>query len=120
MTQQSTQPAAPGWRDQLHQMPERTSHGVSEGGNSYYILYFAEPSQTGVMGAMKRARYASVHEAADRAHEMRRAGGPRPVEIRDQQDRLVTCELMGWKLPTLARPASATARPMTTQQRRTA
>lgn len=120
MTQQGTQPATPRWRDELHQMPERAGHGAGEGGSSYYILYFAEPSQTGVMGAMKRARYASAHEAADRAHEMRRTGGLRPVEIRDQHDRLVTCELMGWKLPTLARPAPATVRPAATQQRRTA
>ncbi len=70
----------------------------------YYILYYAEASSSGVMGPMKRARYATVREAADRAMEMRRAGGQRPVEIRDPQDRLITCELMGWKLPTLVRP----------------
>lgn len=120
MTQQGTKPAPLVGRDELHQMPERTSHGVSEGRDSYYVLYFAEPSQTGVMGVMKRARYASAHDAAERAHEMRRSGGPRPVEIRDQQDRLVTCELMGWKLPTLARPAPATAQPGAAWQRRTA
>ncbi|PZQ81292.1 MAG: hypothetical protein DI549_14510 [Ancylobacter novellus] len=118
MTQQSTQPATPGWRDQLHQMPERAGNRVKANTDTYYILYYAETSPTGVMGTMKRARYATAHEAADRAHEMRRSGLLRPVEIRDQQDQLVTCELMGWKLPALARPASPP--PMDTQQRRTA
>ncbi|WGD32109.1 hypothetical protein AncyloWKF20_09935 [Ancylobacter sp. WKF20] len=70
----------------------------------YYILYYADASTSGVMGPMKRARYATVREAADRAMEMRRAGNQRPVEIRDPQDHLITCELMGWKLPPLVRP----------------
>jgi hypothetical protein len=70
----------------------------------YYILYYAEASTSGVMGPMKRARYASVREAAHRAMEMRRSGNQRPVEIRDPQDHLITCELMGWKLPPLVRP----------------
>jgi len=120
MTQQSTQPAARGWRDELHQMPERNGHGGSPGADSYYILYYAEPSQTGVMGPMRRARFAQVHEAADRALEMRRSGELRPVEIRDQRDQLVTCEMMGWKLPSLARPAPVATQAMMAQQRRTA
>lgn len=70
----------------------------------YYILYYADESTSGVMGPMKRARFATVREAADRAMEMRRAGTQRPVEIRDPQDHLITCELMGWKLPPLVRP----------------
>lgn len=118
MTQQSTQPATPRWRDELHQMPERASNGGKSSTDCYYILYYAEISSTGVMGPMKRARYANAHEAADRAHEMRRSGALRPVEIRDQQDQLVTCELMGWKLPELARPASA--RSVDMQQRQSA
>lgn len=69
----------------------------------YYILYYVDASTSGIMGPMKRARYASVREAADRAMEMRRAGNQRPVEIRDPQDHLITCEMMGWKLPTLVR-----------------
>ncbi|MBS9478417.1 hypothetical protein [Ancylobacter radicis] len=73
----------------------------------YYILYYAEASNTGVMGPMKRARYGTVWEAAERAMEMRRLGAERPVEIRDPQDRLITCELMGWKLPSLVRPEPA-------------
>lgn len=84
--------------------PALPGSAVQQDACPYYILYYAEASSSGVMGPMRRARYATVREAADRALEMRRAGGERPVEIRDPQDRLITCELMGWKLPTLVRP----------------
>lgn len=78
----------------------------------YYILYYAEASSSGVMGPMKRARYATAHEAVDRAMAMRRSGAERPVEIRDPQDRLITCEMMGWKLPALVQAPGA-GRPVT-------
>lgn len=78
----------------------------------YYILYYAEATSSGVMGPMKRARYATAHEAVDRAMVMRRNGAERPVEIRDPQDRLITCEMMGWKLPALV-PAASAVRPVT-------
>ncbi|MDQ0512216.1 hypothetical protein [Ancylobacter amanitiformis] len=103
MTQENPPPATGGWRDALHPMPKPTTAHPEGGADVYYILYYAEQTPTGVMGPLRRARYASAHEAADRAMEMLRAGLQRPVEIRDRQDRLITCEMMGWQLPPLAR-----------------
>lgn len=69
---------------------------------SYFILYYAEPSGSGgVMGPMKRARYATIPEAVERAKQMKRSGNLTPIEIRDPRDGLITCELMGWRTPSL-------------------
>jgi len=69
---------------------------------SYFILYFAENTgQGGIMGPMKRARYATIPEAVERAKQMKRAGNLTPIEIRDPKDSLITCELMGWRTPSL-------------------
>ena len=77
-----------------------TSPAVSA--TSYFILYYAEPTGLGgVMGPMKRARYASIPEAVERAKQMKRIGDFTPIEIRDPKDGLITCELMGWRTPSL-------------------
>lgn len=69
---------------------------------SYFILYFVEStSRGGVMGQMKRARYATIPEAVERAKQMKRIGDFIPIEIRDPKDGLITCELMGWRTPSL-------------------
>jgi len=69
---------------------------------SYFILYYAEATgRGGVMGPMKRARYASIPEAVERAKQMKRTGDLIPIEIRDPKDGLITCELMGWRTPAL-------------------
>jgi len=80
---------------------------------SYFILYFAEPTgRGGVMGPLKRARYATIPEAVERARQMKRAGDLTPIEIRDPKDGLITCELMGWRTPSLIaqQPVDYTAR----------
>lgn len=74
----------------------------------YYVLYFTERSSDGFMGPLKRARYASVHEAVERAHGMRHNSQLSPIEVRDQQDGLITCALMGWRVPPLHRSEQAT------------
>ncbi|HZX83120.1 MAG TPA: hypothetical protein VFF19_06115 [Reyranella sp.] len=80
---------------------------------SYFILYYAEPTGSGgVMGPMKRARYATIPEAVERAKQMKRVGDLIPIEIRDPKDGLITCELMGWRMPSLVaqQPVDYTSR----------
>lgn len=74
-------------------------------GEPYYVLYFTERTSDGFMGPLKRARFASVHEAVDRAHAMRHSTQQTPIEVRDQGDHLITCALMGWRVPPLHRVA---------------
>lgn len=70
---------------------------------SYFILYYAEQLRGGGMGPIRRARFASVAEAVDKAHEMRHSPRFSPIEVRDPKDNLITCALMGWRVPALHR-----------------
>lgn len=67
----------------------------------YVILYYVEYISSGQMGPLKRARFASIGEAIDHAHDLRHRQEFSPLEIRDQRDNLITCALMGWRLPVL-------------------
>lgn len=71
---------------------------------NYVILYYAEHTSAGTMGPLKRARFASIGEAIDHAHDLRHRHEYSPIEIRDQRDNLITCALMGWRLPVLMTP----------------
>jgi hypothetical protein len=67
----------------------------------YVILYYAEYTSSGTMGPLKRARFASIGEAVDHAHDLRHRHEVSPIEIRDPRDNLITCALMGWRVPVL-------------------
>lgn len=67
-----------------------------------YTLYFTGPLSDDPLQPMKRLRFASIPDAVDRALQMKREGQLKPVEVRDQQGRLVTCELIGWRFSPLA------------------
>lgn len=87
--------------------PKRDGEARGNPREPYYVLYFTERSASGFMGPLKRARYASARDAVDRAYSMRQCPQLNPIEVRDQQDKLITCALMGWRLPSL-HPAAQT------------
>ena len=66
-----------------------------------YTLYFTGPLSDDPLQPMKRLRFSSIPDAVDRALQMKREGQLKPVEVRDQQGRLVTCELIGWRFSPL-------------------
>lgn len=69
---------------------------------NYVILYFSEATAAGTLGPLQRARFATIWEAVDHAHDLRHRKSFMPLEIRDQQDTLITCALMGWRVPHAA------------------
>ncbi|MBS7543134.1 hypothetical protein [Ancylobacter oerskovii] len=75
-----------------------------------YTLYFTGLSSDDPLQPMKRLRFSTIPDAVDRALEMKREGKLKPVEVRDQQGRLVTCELIGWRFSPLATRSAAPER----------
>ncbi|GAB4064708.1 hypothetical protein KHC28_12005 [Ancylobacter sonchi] len=71
-----------------------------------YTLYFTGSYADDPLQPMKRLRFSSIPDAVDRALEMKREGKMKPVEVRDDQGRLVTCELIGWRFSPLATRAA--------------
>lgn len=80
-------------------MMNQTMNGRASRPTSY-TLYFSETAED-MLQPMKRLRFDTLPPAVERALEMKRQG-MKPVEVRDDQGRLVTCELLGWRFSPLA------------------
>lgn len=91
-------------------MPTLAPKNGSSHSPTPYTLYFSDTSADSLQ-PMKRLRFASVPDAVDRALEMKRGGTLKPVEVRDDQGRLITCELIGWRFsPLTPRTPAASGR----------